>query len=142
MLKQRKSNQSDCQAVELNEQNAETVVSFDYRPLVGFLTETIDTCILKESEHRARLASENIEFTADRVVEQNRKRLDRAMHALENTIQLILTELDERRWSGAIDDDHPIATGQPEKWLAEVFPDDDAGRQLLSLYKGVRPTRQ
>ncbi len=95
-----------------------SVPGFDYRPLIGYLTETIDDCISNAS----RQADEDTVKCPTSELE----RMNSAMMALENTIQIILREIEsqstKQRPANNLD------------WLTTVFPDNQAGRELRASF--------
>ena len=101
---------------------------FDYRPLVGYLTETIDTCISKAS--RQAVDGEAV------CPKSELERMDSAMLALENTIQMILTDLEKQQQEA---DNKAASSRQPENldWLSGVFPDNKAGRELRASFYAI-----
>lgn len=109
-------------------------LSFDYRPLVGFLTETIDTCILRCNDLKSL---EDADAATRRAF--NLERMDCAMLTLENTIQLILSELDIHRGKPVCDEESD-STNSAEEWLKAVFPQTSVGRELLVRYQESRLT--
>ena len=120
----------------LNKTNKKQVVSFEYRPLIGFLTETIDQCLCRET--KIRTEDVDREDVTGRLAE-NRQTMDRAMLTLENTIQLILKELENPKTVPAecqcARDAQSARTC--EAWMEKVFPQDDIGQALRSTYTAV-----
>lgn len=104
-------------------------LTFDYRPLVGYLTQTIDNCIANVCDQKAN------EFAVDDM--SDLERMDSAILALENTIRLILDELEARRGAEvAAAPVRPLSDNLD--WLAGVFPDNRAGRELCERFYEIR----
>lgn len=111
------------------QEGGQSAEKFDYRLLVGFLTETIDNCV--RNNHQLRI-SEDGESAAvrSRCMDQ----MGIAMQALENTIRLIMVELEAGEKS--LNQAAGNTTARPTKdWLRLVFPDTLAGSELMATFQ-------
>lgn len=114
----------DCMCVK---KSAE--LTFDYRPLVGYLTQTIDLCISGACQQK--------QDDIRRGEPSDLERMDSAILALENTIRLILEELEVRRARPDLPTETRPLTDNLD-WLAAVFPDNRAGRELCARFYEIK----
>lgn len=111
------------------QEGGQSAEKFDYRLLVGFLTETIDNCVRKN--HQLRTSEDGPrEAVRSRCMDQ----MGIAMQALENTIRLIMVELEMGEKS--LNQSAGNTTARPTKdWLRLVFPDNSAGEELMASFR-------
>lgn len=112
--------------------------SFEYRPLIGFLSETIDDCLSREAKIRTSSGIDS-EIASERLRE-NREKMFRAMRTLENTVQLVVSEM-EARSQEEFDKVSEHSREEELFWLQRVFPEDQAGQKLLRNYRELRLRR-
>lgn len=106
--------------------------SSEYRPIIGFLTGVIDQSF-QNQDALSRSGGQDGR-TGDRDIARVRARLDAAYRALEKLLELILQDLDGESAAGETAEASTKLTGKHSEFLAEVFPNDDAGRELLNQF--------
>lgn len=106
--------------------------SHEYRPIIGFLTDIIDKSFSDE-DVLIRSVREG-KNPKEHELSEVRARMDAAYKALERLLELILEDLDEEQWKAEGSSEDAAQSERNTRFLAEVFPDDDAGQKLLQLF--------
>ena len=108
---------------------------FEYRPLIGYLNEVIDNGLTKESSIRISVEADVAEQITD-----IRQTVDVAMHALQATIRLVQSEMDQRHPSDFVVLNDEAAL-EEVFWLKQIFPESELGETLMQNYRKLRLRR-
>lgn len=112
-----------------------TLKARHYKPLIGFLTETIDRSFEKENKLAAAVAARQV--CDHGKLAALRQRREVAYRVLENVLEYVLIDIRERQ-SLASDEPQLIETEDlPDSFLDKVFPNDDAGWDLRRRFKSA-----
>ncbi len=96
----------------------------DYRQLIGFLTETIDSCLAQSTERLKLESAQGGNALAH---------MECAMTALDNTIRFVLSELDHVRQARFTQGRKGLRL--QKSWLGDIFPKDDIGYEMQRRFE-------